>query len=130
MGTTPALNFSDLLQAPLEEHNPLINVLQELEDGVLICDRAGAILWHNNSLRHFFDLPETIVNHQYRDVISDELLHISIDSVLLSGKPVAQELQFQSHNITKTYQIHLAPLALATSRDYEQASSGCVAIFH
>lgn len=122
------LGLPQHLQLLLQEENPFLLVLQEMMDGILICDEAGRLVFFNHTIRDFFRLGDRDLHRPVTEIISNDPFQISLQEVLAGGETVSEELTFRSGGMEKTFQFHGVPLVLSPER--QEKKFGCVAVFH
>jgi two-component system, OmpR family, phosphate regulon sensor histidine kinase PhoR len=126
--SSPILTLPQQLQTLLKDENPFLLVLQEMMDGILICDEKGQVLFFNESLKNVFHLPQQSLDKPCDQVIPGDALMHSIRSVLENGQSVSEEITLNCGNQEKTFQFHGVPLNFA--KDKQNQVSACVAVFH
>ncbi|MGE0199762.1 MAG: ATP-binding protein [Candidatus Melainabacteria bacterium] len=122
------------LQRSLVENNPLFHVLEEMHDGVLICDSQKNILWFNASLKQHLALSKRVIGMACDTVIDNPLLMAQADQVLSSQTSETFEISLVCQNRLMIFQVHLAPLRVraeaGSSPGNGEKLSGFVALFH
>jgi two-component system phosphate regulon sensor histidine kinase PhoR len=126
------LTLNSPLQPLFKEKNPFLLVLQEMMDGILICNAAGDTLFFNETLKTLFHLSDEDMIKPYAQLIPSEPFQIAVQEVLSSGESVSEELAVFCGNQEKIFQFHGVPLVLDGAKSQEKSSSvsGCVAVFH
>ncbi len=107
-----------------KEQRALLLLIQEMKDGVLVCDKNSQILLFNDALKNILSLDDSILSQASKDVIPSLELEQAMTLVLASGKANTQELTLTYNNIKFYFHVHLIPLTVTDKVD------GCVAIFH
>ncbi len=120
-----------LLKSLLQEQSPLQQILQEMRDGVLICDAAGKILLFNDALRQLVGLSHPAIHRFCTDAIPGEELWLLIKSVLKTGNALTEEVKLGFGNQERVFKIHIVPIMLPAENQTEKPKvNGCVATFH
>lgn len=116
------------LKVLLKDENPFLLVLEEMMDGILICDDTLNVLFYNDSLKGLFNLKESHLKRPAGDVIPSDSFCLSVQAVLDSGESVSEELTVHCGNQEKWFQFHGVPLVLPETGS--DKVFGCVAVFH
>ena len=92
MMPTPILEASDEIQSLLKDHRSLFLTIQEMNDGVLICNREKEVLAFNQNLKKLLELPNKAVSKPLNNHIKNEDIEKALNNVLEHGRSVAEEI--------------------------------------
>ncbi len=115
---------SQRVQQLFEEQRALPLLIQEMKDGVLVCDKNRHVLLFNDALKNLLSLNNSVLNQSFERIIPSPELEQALTLVLTSGKASTQELTLTHNNRIFYFHVHLIPLTVTDQVD------GCVAIFH
>lgn len=118
---------------------PMLQVLREMHDGVLLCDTTGKIRWLSDALKTMLGLPPEMIHHiQLGTLDWDHFplldLEDDIHDVLTSGDTVAREFKYRYSSlqhgfIKRNFLVHVMLLSLSGEEATPQQPTWCVAIF-
>ncbi len=118
------LHSTERAQALFKEQRALLLLIQEMKDGVLVCDKNQQVLLFNEALKNSLSLNPSILTQPCVKAIPSLDLEAAMAQVLTTGKATTQELTLNHNNLKLYFHIHLIPLIVTDKID------GCVAIFH
>ncbi|MBX2861792.1 MAG: GHKL domain-containing protein [Vampirovibrio sp.] len=133
--SAPPPRLADILHSYLQEDGPMIRVLQEMRDGVMICDETTGLLFYNASLKDTFLLRRSALNQPCEKTFmgdSSEELSSSIVHVLKSRESTSKDMTFRCLNLEKNFQVNIVPLRLPIKEgmDGPKTLNGCLVMFH
>jgi two-component system, OmpR family, phosphate regulon sensor histidine kinase PhoR len=118
------------LQAVLQTQHPLMQVIMEMVDGVLICDANGHIQLVNSSLSHLLGLDSVTLGQPCQQVLPSADMALALQTVLENGEALSEEFSVKRTGRQKqTFQVHLMPL-FARSADEDVAQPALSAVAH
>jgi two-component system, OmpR family, phosphate regulon sensor histidine kinase PhoR len=99
------------LQAVLQTQHPLMQVIMEMVDGVLICDANGIIQLVNASLSQLLGLDGVTLGQPCQHVLPSPDIALALQRVLETGEALSEEFSIKQLGRQKqTFQVHLMPL--------------------
>jgi len=123
------LEAAEDVQALLKDHKSLFLMIQEMNDGVVICNRDKQILAFNQNLKKLLELSHKAVNQPMTHIITNDTLEQAVKIVLETGRSVTDDIILErgKHQVNQQFfQINVVPLMVTES----SAVDGFVVIFH
>lgn len=129
MMPAPVLEVSDDIKSLLKDHRSLFLMIQEMNDGVVICNREKHILAFNQNLKKLLELPHKAISQPLNHHISNHTLDQALNTVSETGRSVAEEIIIErgKHQQRQQYfQVNVVPLMVTEGTTVD----GFVIIFH
>lgn len=114
----------------LQEQNPLILILRQMRNGVLICDASTKVLFFNPSLRDLLGLSEQSLYQPCGEIIHSEEFQKIIQHVLTNRLFFSEELILPCGTHSRSFQVDALPLTLPDEPNLSKDSPGCVVVLH
>lgn len=104
--------------------NPLMQVLREMRDGVLVCDAELRTVLINPAFQAMLGAAELSPGHSLVQIVPNNELQDRLHGMLATGEAFDWEISLMCGSVERIFQIHAMPLTADTAR------SGCVLIFY
>lgn len=120
----PMLESASQIRRLFHDPGALLSVLQEMKDGVLVCDELGRILLLNSAIQTFLGLTETALHQPCCDIIPSDDLWQALLQTLEQGRSRHVALKLGRSGMRQYFEAHLVPLRLG------EQTQGCVILLN